>query len=193
MSKATRSGPWHEVRQSDLHGRGVFAKRHIPKGTYILEYEGVRISTQEADLQEPANPDEPFHTFFFAISNGLIIDGGQHGNESRFINHCCEPNCEGHESDAGDKVFIVALRDIAQDEEILYDYALTIDDKLTKTLKAQYECWCGVESCRGTMLAIPEHTKKQRKKAKLKKQIKKLIKKQLKKTIRKELDKIHNT
>ena len=53
MSKKTGLGPWHEVRRSDLHGNGVFARRPIPKGTYILEYEGVRITPDEADAQEP--------------------------------------------------------------------------------------------------------------------------------------------
>lgn len=186
MSQTTRSQAWHEVRESDLHGHGVFARRPIPKGTYILEYEGVRITPEEADAQESSDPNDPFHTFFFALSNGMIIDGGQDGNDSRFINHCCEPNCEGHESDAGDKVFIVALRDIDEGEEILYDYALTIDDKLTKTLKQQYACWCGVPSCRGTMLDVPERTKKQRKKAKLKKWLKKQIRKEVRKELRKQ-------
>lgn len=185
MKKGAGSGPWHEVRRSDLHGQGVFARRPIPKGTYILEYEGVRITPEEADAQESADPNDPFHTFFFALSNGLIIDGGQQGNESRFINHCCEPNCEGHESDAGDKVFIVALRDIEEGEEILYDYALTIDEKLTKTLKQQYACWCGVESCRGTMLAVSKSTKKQKKKAKLKKWLKKKIRQEVYKELQK--------
>lgn len=184
-----KSGPWHEVRQSGLHGQGVFARCPIPKGTYILEYEGVRITPEAADAQESSDPNDPFHTFFFSISNGLIIDGGQNGNDSRFINHCCEPNCEGHESDNGDKVFIVALRDIAAGEEILYDYALTIDDKITKTLKEQYACWCGVDSCRGTMLAVPKPTKKQRKKAKLKKWIKKQIRKEVRKQLQSQQNK----
>lgn len=189
MSKKTGLGPWHEVRRSDLHGRGVFARRPIPKGTYILEYEGVRISPEEADAQEPTDPNDPYHTFFFAISNGMIIDGGQNGNDSRFINHSCDPNCEGHESDNGDKVFIVAMRDIAQGEELLYDYALTIDDKLTKTLKKQYACWCGAKTCRGTMLALPKLTKQQQEQAKLKKWIKKQIRKEMRKEMRKQLRK----
>ena len=79
MSSSNRSGPWHEVRRSSLHGNGVFARRFIPKGTYILEYEGRHLTAEEADAQEPTDPNDPFHTFFFAISNGMIIDGGQNG------------------------------------------------------------------------------------------------------------------
>lgn len=193
MSKKTGAGPWHEVRQSELHGHGVFARRPIPKGTYILEYEGVRLTPDEADAQEPTDPNDPYHTFFFAISNGMIIDGGQDGNDSRFINHSCEPNCEGHESDNGDKVFIVTMRDIAENEELFYDYALSIDDKITKTLKQQYACLCGTASCRGTMLDLPKKTKKQKKKAKLKKWIKKTIRKELKKELKDLQDILRNT
>lgn len=150
------SPPWHEVRDSALHGRGVFAARFIPAGTYILEYEGQRLSTEEADASEPSDPSDASHTFFFALSDGTIINGGVGGNDSRFINHSCEPNCEGHENDSGTRVYIVTLRDIQPDEELLYDYALTIDDELTPELQAQYRCLCGSEHCRGTMLALPE-------------------------------------
>ena len=191
MSTTKSSGPWHEVRRSNLHGSGVFAKRFIPKGTYILEYEGKHLTPDEADAQEATDPNDPFHTFFFAISNGMIIDGGQNGNESRFINHSCEPNCEGHENEQGDRVFIVALRDLDEGEELLYDYALTIDDKITKTLRNQYACLCGARSCRGTMLAVPKKSKKQKKKEKLKKWIKKTIRKELRKALDQHLAQEH--
>lgn len=162
-SDNTAKKQWHYVADSELHGRGVFARCFIPKGTTIMEYEGKRISAQEADEQPSADPDNPYHTFFFSLSNGKIIDGAQQGNDARWINHSCEPNCEGHENDAGDRVFIVAKRDIEADEELLYDYALTIDEPITESLKQNYACWCGAPSCRGTMLALDdENSDKQR-------------------------------
>lgn len=156
----TRRLPWHMVKPSSLHGNGVFAARDIPAGTRILEYAGRRLSPEQADARHPVNPEEPFHTFFFAISSGKIIDGGQRGNDSRWINHCCEPNCEGHENTEGTRVFIVAMRDIAQGEELLYDYALVIDEEITPELQQNYRCLCGVPSCRGTMIALPEPVNK---------------------------------
>lgn len=145
---------WHYVAPSDLHGQGVFARYDIPAGTVIMEYKGKRISPEQADEQPSADPDNPYHTFFFALSSGDIIDGAQQGNEARWINHSCEPNCEGHENEAGDQVFIIAKRDISADEELLYDYALTIDEPITDELIANYTCWCGSPTCRGTMLDI---------------------------------------
>ena len=104
----------------------------------------------------PVNPDDPYHTFFFALSSGRIIDGGQGGNDSRWINHSCEPNCETQEGRHGKRVFVHALRDIAKGEELVYDYGLVIDEEMSETLKQQYRCLCGSPQCRGTMLALKD-------------------------------------
>ena len=147
------SKPWHTLRTSKIHGTGVYAARKIPAGTRIFEYVGEIISADEADRRHPVNPEDPFHTFFFALSNGTVIDGNVGGNDAKWINHSCEPNCETEESDEF-RVFIVALRDISRGEELYYDYGLVLDERLTKTVKEQYRCLCGTPSCRGTMLAL---------------------------------------
>ena len=151
---ATSEKPWHIVRQSKIHGSGVFAARAIPTGTRVIEYAGTRISAKEADRRHPTNPDDPFHTFFFALSSGRVIDGNEEGNDARWINHACDPNCESLEGKGGKRVYIIAKRDIRRGEELNYDYGLVIDEKMTKTLKSQYQCRCGSANCRGTMLAI---------------------------------------
>ena len=50
----------------------------------------------------------------------------------------------------------VALQDIPAGAELFYDYGLILDGRITKTLRRQYQCLCGAESCRGTMLALPK-------------------------------------
>lgn len=154
-----QSKPWHLVKKSTLHGNGVFAARRIPAGTQILEYRGKRITPEEADAMHPVNPDDPFHTFFFSLSSGKIIDGGKRGNDARWINHSCGPNCEAQENDSGKKVYVVALQDIAKGDELFYDYGLIMDGRITKKLREQYRCLCGTEACRGTMLALPKRGK----------------------------------
>ncbi len=144
--------PWHKLRRSRIHGTGVVAARHIPAGTRVFEYVGEIISPEEADARHPVNPDDPFHTFFFSLSNGTVIDGNVDGNDSRWINHSCEPNCETEETDDY-RVFIVALHEIARGEELSFDYGLILDQRHTAKVKAQYRCLCGAPSCRGTMLA----------------------------------------
>ena len=69
----------------------------------------------------------------------------------RWINHSCKPNCETEED--GGRVFIKVLRNIAAGEELFYDYGLVIDGRYTAKLMAEYPCWCGAKSCRGTLLA----------------------------------------
>lgn len=160
----TQHPPWHIVRRSPLHGNGVFAACDIPAGTMIIEYIGVHITPEQADERHPVNPDDPFHTFYFALSGGTVIDGANGGNEARWINHSCVPNCETEENEAGTRVFVRALRDIAEGEELFYDYGLVLDDKITKKLKKQYRCLCGHDTCRGTMLALPEEEVKAKQK-----------------------------
>ncbi len=146
----------YEVKQSPLHGKGVFARAFIAADTAIFEYTGERISAEEADEKAASHPDDPFHTFFFSLSCGFIIDGSVDGNDARWINHSCEPNCEAQENEAGTRVYVVALRDIHPGEELLFDYGLVIDEPMSDTLKQQYRCLCGTPSCRGTMLAVEE-------------------------------------
>ncbi len=165
-TEATPIKPWHVVRRSKLHGNGVFAARKIPAGTRIIEYGGARISAKEADRRHPTNPDDPFHTFFFALSSGRVIDGGDQGNDARWINHSCQPNCEAQEGKHGKRVYIVALQDIPRGTELSYDYGLVLDGRITKALKEGYRCLCGTPPCRGTMLALPKKKKTDKKASK---------------------------
>lgn len=141
-----------KVRHSKIHGNGVFATRKIAAGARIIEYQGKRITEKQAEKRFGLDPDNPHHTFFFSLDSGKLIDGGDGGNEARWINHSCAPNCEAQEEKG--RVFIHALRDIARGEELNYDYGLVIDEKMNKTLRKAYECRCGNPECRGTMLAL---------------------------------------
>ncbi|TMS57974.1 SET domain-containing protein-lysine N-methyltransferase [Imbroritus primus] len=139
------------VRESGVHGRGVFALAPIARGERVIEYKGEHISWKEALRRHPHDPDDPNHTFYFSLENGDAIDAKYDGNDARWINHACTPNCEAREKKG--RVFIHALRDIAPQEELFYDYGLVIEGKLTRKLKKAFACHCGSPECRGTMLA----------------------------------------
>ena len=160
MSRKTPT--WHVVRRSPLHGKGVFAATDIPEETCVLEYRGLRITQEEADERPASNPDDPNHTFFFALSSGMIVDGGRRGNAARWINHSCDPNCEARENEEGTRLYIYTLRDIAEGEELFFDYALQVEGRKTRKLKEQYRCLCGSPNCRGTMLALPKRSSKKK-------------------------------
>ncbi len=153
------------VRHSAIHGNGVFATRKIPAGARIIEYAGKRITEAQAEKRFGLDPDNPHHTFFFSLESGKLIDGGDQGNDARWINHACAPNCEAQEEKG--RVYIHALRDIARGEELACDYGLVIEEKMSKALKEAYACRCGAADCRGTMLGLAK--KKSAKKAATKK------------------------
>lgn len=156
-SRSTGQLPVYTVKSSSIHGNGVFARRKIAAGTRIIEYEGERISWKEALKREQLKAEDSTHTFLFSLDDGRVIDGGSRGNEARWINHACEPNCEAREEDG--RVFIYALRDIQRGEELNYNYALILDERHTSAVKRAYACRCGAPTCRKTMLA-PKRGKK---------------------------------
>jgi uncharacterized protein len=144
-------GKFIQARKSSVHGKGVFAVAPIAEGQHLIEYIGEHIGWKEALRRHPHDPAQPNHTFYFSLEDGNCIDANVGGNDSRWINHSCKPNCEADETHG--RVFIKALRNIDKGEELFYDYGLVIDEKYTKKLKSEYACWCGAKKCRGTMLA----------------------------------------
>ncbi len=143
------------VRNSPIHGRGVFATRTIRKGARIIEYRGKRISEEVANDQPVRDPENPHHTFLFQLSDGAIIDAGTRGNSARWINHSCQPNSESIEYDDG-TLFIHARRTIRAGEEICYDYRISMAGRSSKRDRLDYACACKSPRCRGTLLLIPE-------------------------------------
>lgn len=148
------ASPWFEIRASPVHGLGAFARRAIPTGTRLVEYAGQRITQEEADRRYPDSTDA-HHTFLFAIDGEdgeeVIVDAGVDGNEARFINHSCDPNCDAV-VDAG-RIWIETIRDVAPGEELAYDYAFVLEERHTPAAKRRYPCSCGARNCRGTILA----------------------------------------
>jgi len=140
------------VRNSGIHGRGVFATRTIRKGTTIIEYRGERTTWEDASTRPDSDPDNPHHTFIFELNDGNVIDAGVRGNAARWINHSCAPNCDTYEDDDG-RVFIEARRTIRAGEELTYDYQLSYDGRVGPRIRAAYVCRCGAARCRGSMLS----------------------------------------
>ena len=83
-----------ELRRSSIHGLGAFARKDIPKGTRIIEYVGEKIGNREADRRYDDAAMKRHHTFLFILNDRTCVDAAFDGNESRFLNHSCSPNCE---------------------------------------------------------------------------------------------------
>ena len=166
------SGRRIQTRRSGVHGKGMFAVQDLAEGETLIEYVGEVISWKEALRRHPHDPTDPNHTFYFHVDEKHVIDAKHGGNSSRWINHSCEPNCEADEQKG--RVFIKALRNIPAGQELFYDYGLIIDAKYTKKLKAEYPCWCGAPTCRGTLLAPKDKDDQKKAKKKSSKKSKKL-------------------
>jgi hypothetical protein len=152
------SPPLFEVRDSPIHGRGGFALQHIAAGTRIVEYLGERVSSAEADARyEQADKADQPHVLLFTVDKHTVIDAGVNGNEARFINHACEPNCEIVVERK--RVFIEARRDMRAGEEITYDYALEREGDDDEETERRFACRCGASTCRGTMLIAKKGSK----------------------------------
>ena len=141
------------IRRSRVHGRGAFATEAIPAGTRLIEYAGERITPEEADRRYPDLPGEDLshHTFLFAIDDDVVVDAGVRGNAARWLNHCCDPNCDVVVEDG--RLWIETVRDVAPGEELCYDYAFVLKERHTPAAKRRYPCHCGSPRCRGTILA----------------------------------------
>lgn len=92
------------VKDSPIHGRGVFARVDIPAFTFIGRYEGT--PTDEDGMHVLWLYDDTLETW-------VGIDGD---NEMRFLNHSDDPNAEWFD------VNLYATRWIAKGEEITFDY-----------------------------------------------------------------------
>ena len=138
------------LRNSAIHGRGVYARQPIPAGTRLVEYRGERISWEEAERRYPDDFTGPHHTFLFALDDGSMIDAAFGGNLARWINHSCDPNCEAVEEDG--RIWIESIRDIAPGEELAYDYNYILEERHSPAMKKRFPCRCGAPACRGTIL-----------------------------------------
>jgi uncharacterized protein len=152
------AAPPIQVRDSSVHGRGVFATRRIEKGERIMEYLGERVSHEEADRRYESKEENDSHTFLFIVDSKTVIDAGVDGNDARFFNHSCDPNCESVVEKR--RVYIEAIRAIEPGEEMTYDYQIYKEEGDPENIDEVFACRCGFANCRGTMLWPPEPKKK---------------------------------
>jgi SET domain-containing protein len=146
------------VRPSPIHSVGVYTSSSIRKGERVVEYDGERITPEEADRRY----EGVSRTYLYGLEDGkTVIDG--HGLGA-YLNHSCNPNCEVDEIKG--RVWIFAIREIGAGEELLWDYNLYDDDDPAP-------CHCCSPKCRGTMYSREWMAKLRRRDARKKKQTQK--------------------
>jgi uncharacterized protein len=128
--------PKTEVRESAIHGRGLFAREAIARGELVVVKGGYVFDTATLrELEKSLGPAE------IPVADGLYIgpvarwerDGGM-----IWSNHSCDPNIG-----VQGQIAFVAMRDIGAGEELTHDWATTDDDTY------EMRCRCGAARCRG--------------------------------------------
>jgi SET domain-containing protein len=148
------------IRSSGVHGKGAFALKTIRKGTRVVEYVGESISPAESDRRYDDTGVKNHHTFLFAVDQRKVIDATFGGNDSRFINHSCDPNCDAIIEKR--RVYIEANRTIRRGEELAYDYNYERTNKTTKADERLYKCLCASPECRGTIVSAKVTVKRKK-------------------------------
>jgi uncharacterized protein len=138
MADLTYRSPKTEVRESPIHGKGLFARQAIAAGEIVAVKGGRILSKQAWAALEPELGSAEVQ-----IAEDLFIAPG-HREEREgsmlYTNHSCEPNI-GLQG----QIVYVAMRNIDAGEELTHDWATTDD------LSYEMTCRCGRPSCRGTI------------------------------------------
>tara|TARA_B100001094_G_C18187732_1_gene804984 strand:- start:1672 stop:2166 length:495 start_codon:yes stop_codon:yes gene_type:complete len=148
-----------KIKNSKVHGTGVFARNDISRGTKIIEYIGEKITKTEGDkrsahrIKKYLNSEKTGSVYIFELNNRFDLDGSFSYNKARFINHSCDPNCEvdiikGH-------IWISSIKKIKKNDELSYDYGYPFDAN-------DYEdhlCKCGSNKCIGYIIAKDDWNK----------------------------------
>jgi SET domain-containing protein len=129
-----------ELRSSSIHACGAFAATSIRVGQRVLEYTGQRITKAEAQVRCEAG-----NYFIFNLNKKWDLDGNVPTNPARFINHSCAPNCDAEQE--GNRIWIVARRDIQPGEELTFNYGYSLEDYIDNP------CRCGASECVGYIVA----------------------------------------
>ena len=108
-------------KRSKLHGWGVFAAEPINKNKIIIDYAGELITNKVSDKREDTYLNEGC-IWVFRVNRNWSRDGDVGGNDARFINHSCTPNCYSAVDTKRRRIWIRAAKRIEPGDELTYDY-----------------------------------------------------------------------
>ncbi|XP_051275205.1 histone-lysine N-methyltransferase, H3 lysine-36 specific isoform X2 [Dicentrarchus labrax] len=135
-------------------GWGLRAVSDIKKGAFVSEYVGEVIDEEECRARiRHAQENDICNFYMLTLDKDRIIDAGPKGNQARFMNHSCQPNCETQKWTVnGDtRVGLFALQDIPKDEELKFNYNLECLGN------GKTACKCGAPNCSGFLGVRPKN------------------------------------
>ncbi|KAM3925379.1 histone-lysine N-methyltransferase, H3 lysine-36 specific [Leptodactylus fuscus] len=149
-----RQYPEVEIFRTLSRGWGLRCKSDIKKGEFVNEYVGEMIDEEECRARIRYAQEHDITNFYMlTLDKDRVIDAGPKGNYARFMNHCCQPNCETQKWTVnGDtRVGLFALCDIKAGTELTFNYNLECLGN-GKTV-----CKCGAPNCSGFLGVRPKN------------------------------------
>ncbi|XDV39185.1 hypothetical protein PO909_008460 [Leuciscus waleckii] len=143
-----------EIFRTLSRGWGLRCVHDIKKGGFVNEYVGEVIDEEECRARiKHAQENNIGNFYMLTLDKDRIIDAGPKGNEARFMNHSCQPNCETQKWTVnGDtRVGLFALTDIPAGTELTFNYNLECLGN-GKTV-----CKCGASNCSGFLGVRPKN------------------------------------
>ncbi|KAK7925074.1 hypothetical protein WMY93_007384 [Mugilogobius chulae] len=143
-----------EIFRTLSRGWGLRCSHDIKKGQFVSEYVGEVIDEEECRSRiRDAQENDIGNFYMLTLDKDRIIDAGPKGNEARFMNHSCRPNCETQKwTVSGDtRVGLFALEDIPAGTELTFNYNLECLGN-GKTV-----CKCGAPNCSGFLGVRPKN------------------------------------
>ncbi|XP_024239182.2 histone-lysine N-methyltransferase, H3 lysine-36 specific [Oncorhynchus tshawytscha] len=143
-----------EIFRTLSRGWGLRGVSDIKKGAFVNEYVGEVIDEEECRARiKHAQENDICNFYMLTLDKDRIIDAGPKGNQARFMNHCCQPNCETQKWTVnGDtRVGLFALEDIPKGVELTFNYNLECLGN-GKTV-----CKCGASNCSGFLGVRPKN------------------------------------
>ena len=103
------------VKDSEIHGKGLFASGHIQKGSIAMIIQGEVISEEECIRRE----DEENNVYIFW--NGDSYIDTIKTEKIKYINHSCDYTCSVQDRD-DESLYLVAEVDLNEGDELTIDY-----------------------------------------------------------------------
>ncbi|KAK9407544.1 histone-lysine N-methyltransferase SUV39H1 [Crotalus adamanteus] len=161
-------------RTDNGRGWGVRTLEKIRKHSFVMEYVGEIITSEEAERRGQIY-DRQGATYLFDldyVEDVYTVDAAYYGNISHFVNHSCNPNLQVYNvfienlDERLPRIAFFATRSIRTGEELTFDYNMQVDPVNAESTRMdsnfglvgslagspkkrmRIECKCGTESCR---------------------------------------------
>ena len=171
FSSSKNPTPMYRIVSAAGKGVGLFVKvaEGVKAGEFILEYIGEVLTVDgwaERQRSETSGSNQSKHFYVMDLDGGNhVVDASRKGNDSRLINHSCDPNLETQKwtVNGENRIGLFAIRNIPQGEELTFNYQFeTFSSKPFKCLCRTAKCtgWIGGREASTSANVVFSNTKK---------------------------------